>query len=783
MGVRRTVFDVVGLKGASLSVTPSTNINALEATVRGSVARWALSAVLAAVVAGLLWAGFVSSAMAGETCANAAVRVQTGSTGLPNCRAYEMVSAPYKEGFGILPNAPVEFTDDGIVSYLSHGAFAGNVGGSPASLYHAFRSAAGWPTSSLEPPATIYGSYGTSLQAESADLRWSLWNIFRRSDESPGDESPHFGFWRRGPDDRFTRMGDGSLLVRLSSSSLPGVSVADLSHIVIGFDLAEYVGTGNDGPPRPVAVMNNGQPTPGVAYLNSVSSDGRVLVFGSASQVWARVDGSATVAVSASECMREADDNGGLCNGVSSATYVGGAVDGSRVFFTTRQQLVNGDIDTDDGSDLFAGNDLYACDIPAGTPLPVGSANPCDSLTKVSRTVPGAANDARVENVVSVSEDGSRVYFVARGVLADNLDVGGVGASAGAENLYLWDRGSGDSAGQTRYVARLASNDLTRAQMTPDGRYLLFVTANVLAGGDADDATTKDVYRYDATTHTIVRVSTSVAGGGGNGPGFDVSIPGKSAMSADGSTVIFDTAEALSPMDANGVGDVYSWRDGKVSLISADGGSTVGVTPSGRDLFFLTSAQVLSADRDINTDLYDARLGGGFAPTETPLPCFGDQCQGERSQAPSLAGPMAVGSGDGLGEVAPVFSVRAVSATQRRALAATGKVSLTVTANTAGTISARATATIAGRSVAVGSGRRTLANAGTVAVALTLSRKARAQLASRGRLTVKVAVSHSVVALDRSVTLKLVHAKAKAKAKRSVKRSARSVARVGGGQS
>ena len=33
----------------------------------------------------------------------------------------------------------------------------------------------------------------------------------------------------------------------------------------------------------------------------------------------------------------------GVCNGVSPATYAGGAADGSRVFFTTSQQLVNGE--------------------------------------------------------------------------------------------------------------------------------------------------------------------------------------------------------------------------------------------------------------------------------------------------------------------------------------------------------------------------------------------------------------------------------------------------------
>jgi hypothetical protein len=312
--------------------------------------------------------------------------------------------------------------------------------------------------------------------------------------------------------------------------------------------------------------------------------------------------------------------------------------------------------------------------------------------------------------------------------------------------------------------------------MTPDGRYLLISTANRLvaggAGADGDDGI--DVYRYDAGTHQLVRMSTSVAGGGGNGSGFDVS---GSAMSADGSTVVFNSAEALSSSDANGVTDVYSWRDGQVSLISAGGGTAIGVTPSGRDIFFTTDAPVLASGRDVNRDIYDARVGGGFEPARAPAPCFGDACRGPHSQAPNLAGPAGLSGGTGVfEEVLPAFSLRAVSAAQRRTLAATGKVSLSVSANVAGAISARATTTMGGRSVTVGSARRALTVPGRVAVALTLSKKARAQLASRGRLAVRVAVSHSKVALDRSVTLRLVGSKAKRPAKRSV-------ARDGGGRS
>ena len=71
-----------------------------------------------------------------------------------------------------------------------------------------------------------------------------------------------------------------------------------------------------------------------------------------AKEVWARIDATTSFDVSASHCTRPD------CNAPADATFEGATPDGSRVFFTTTQQLLNGDIDQT--------NDLYACDIPAG---------------------------------------------------------------------------------------------------------------------------------------------------------------------------------------------------------------------------------------------------------------------------------------------------------------------------------------------------------------------------------------------------------------------------------
>jgi hypothetical protein len=807
MSVRRAAEHVTGykgLKGALLPGTPSLGTTTLEAGVGagrngGRRRQFALGVVLAAIAAGLLSVGSASPAVAADTCSNAAVRAENASTQLPDCRGYEMVTPPYKEGFPAYAS-PGLFNDEGVLIYGSTGSFAGNGRAVLVNAYRATRSPAGWLTVATSAPATIYDTGGTASLGQSVDLRWSLTQAVRRA--LPGDM---VGFWLRGPDGGFTRIGDAQ-----DASGKPRNLVGaspDLSHVVFNYgpqgagvtQLYEYVGTGNGAVARPVSVDNHGQALPDL-ICNTNIPDNRVIIFmsgcsgGSGAdvlQVWARVAGSATVAVSASECTRSAGDPGGVCNGVAGAGYGGRSADGSRVFFTTSQQLVNGDTD--------AGTDLYACDLPSGVPVPVGAANPCASLTQVSAT----EGSAQVDNVVAVSDDGDRVYFVAQGVLGDNLGVDGLGPATAADasfgqephNLYVWQRDGGHPAGQTRFVARLAGtsgyvgNDVGSGQVTPDGRYLLFVTANQLvrSGPGADEDSARDAYRYDAVTHRMVRVSMSVSGSGGNGPGpgADVLLVyGASSMTADGSTVIFDSAEALSVEDTDGVTDVYRWRDGQVSLISAGGGRSVGITPSGRDIFFETVVPVLAADGDPQNDIYDARVGGGFAPAQT-VPCSGDGCQGPLSQSPPLAGPLPVVPG-GLGEVvaSPAFSLRAVSSVQRRVLAATGKVSLVVTANAPGTITARATATIGGRSVMVGTARRTLTGAGRVTVVLRLSRKARSQLALRGRLSVKVAVSHSRVALERSVTLRLVHTKTQAKAKRSAKRaSVLGPVGVGGGRS
>jgi len=567
-----------------------------------------------------------------DGCPNEQLRSENNSTRLPECRAYEMVTPLYKEGFPLIPQT---FSDEGAVAYVSTGNFAGSSQGVVNNQYVARRSAAGWTTTSLDPPAATFNeAIAFGAFALSADLRFSLWKAQRL--EPPADDE--YSFYLRGPDSSFTRVGDegGGEAIEVQGTA------TDLSHIIFKHGesgertIYEYVGTGNEGPARVVSVDNNGQQQAGC--FDRVSSDGRVAVYTVActSELWARLGGAGSVLVSGSQCTRSSGDPGGACNAPSGAGFAGMATDGSRVYFTTTQQLVNGDTDQT--------NDLYECDIPPGVPAPVGEANPCASLTEVSHNATGA----NVENVVNVSEDGSRVYFVATGVLASNLGTNDAAAVAGDNNLYVWEKDAAHPAGQTTFVAKLESDDVPPAgslfantQSTADGRYLVFQTANSLLASDTDEA--PDVYRYDAATGTLLRLSTDTSGTAGNTPGLGAQLAHpqsnqpNATVTADGSTVVFETTEALSPADTDGVTDVYEWHEGQVSLISSGGGFVLGITPSGRDILFDTGQALTAGDSGLEGDFYAARVEGGF-PASTPQPCSGEACHGSLALQPQVPG-------------------------------------------------------------------------------------------------------------------------------------------------
>jgi hypothetical protein len=119
------------------------------------------------------------------------------------------------------------------------------------------------------------------------------------------------------------------------------------------------------------------------------------------------------------------------------------------------------------------------------------------------------------------------------------------------------------------------------------------------------------------------------------------------ALSDDGRYVFFDTLDALVPQDINKQRDVYEYDTvtGQVHLISGGtcdcGSFFVDASPDGGNVFFTTHQELVQADIDTNSDLYDARIDGGIAKQNEapPAPCVGDDCQPPASTAPAFSLP------------------------------------------------------------------------------------------------------------------------------------------------
>ena len=411
--------------------------------------------------------------------------------------------------------------------------------------------------------------------------------------------------------------------------------------------------------------------------IDPVSADGEEVFFSTGCetatnsvQLFMRVDGSHTVEVS--RPLTESCPDGEVpCPGAAtraSAEFKGASKDGSRVFFTTAAPLT-GEAD--------ATNNLYMAEI--GCP---GGAEECAREPDSTRGSPRSrasraahsAEVAEVQGVTAVSPDGSHVYFVAHGVLSTQANAEGAVPVKGAENMYVYENDERYPSGHLAFVADLCSGPQTsgewtddtqcpsdlgegaferndahlwsttdaEAQTTPDGRFLVFSSYGQLVASDTDTA--RDVYRYDAERGVLDRVSVGEEGADANGNDdrFDATISPYSylhAISEDGTRIVFTAAGPLSEQASNGLANVYEWHEqpggeGVVWLVSTGNSSEpveqVAISPSGRDIFFLTSQGLVPQDTDGQNDIYDARLGGGF-PVR---PSAEEHCEGEACYGP-----------------------------------------------------------------------------------------------------------------------------------------------------
>jgi hypothetical protein len=653
-------------------------------------------------------------------------------------RIYEMVSPVYKGGYGVgdvggLIGAVAPNGES--VAFASKGTFAGAPAGPSGNIdYMAGRGVSNWSTVAVMPPTTVLS------QVDGQDASPTLGSIVAlgkpgRTFDQAFQEGTEVQFWLHNVGTADTIGGweqVGSTMKALDGKpfgvSYEGAST-DFCKLFVepneamlpealeskGFIFQPYEldrGCGGESKSLRLVGLNNnkrvivpsckavvGTESGKASRFNAISADGGEVFFTSGvseanglgcdegRQLFVRLDGERTVEVS--KPIADAGGCGGLipCPGASvraSAEFAGASEDGSVVFFTTAAPLV--------GEDGDVKTDLYMARIGCSSSDVCGvDGREVTSLVRVSHDL-SAGKAAEVEGVVRVSPDGSRVYFVARGVLSEGVGADGRVPVRGAENFYVYD----GTSGRTSFIADLCSgagfsgvvedlrclggNDqglwaenVVEAQTAGlDGRFLVFSSDGQLTGDDTDTST--DVYRYDAESGVLSRVSLGEEGydADGNNNGFDATItPGHEggeivqqhemnnrAISEDGLRIVFSTSESLSPHAVNGLTNVYEWHlvsedgEGLVSLVSSGSAEEPVIDPvmsqGGGDVFFATTQGLVSQDGDGATDIYDARLHGGFVEPPGPRQaCAGDACQGPLTNPAPLLVPGSVSQAAG----------------------------------------------------------------------------------------------------------------------------------------
>jgi hypothetical protein len=564
-------------------------------------------------------------------------------------RGDELVTPPDKNGQSVGPEElkATHMAPDG--RHLTYetstlGSF-GDVPNGLGDAWLATRASGGWestyaglPTS--ENPNLDEAATSGSVNGASTDLSTLIYTTGAEVD--PNDRNGSFDVYARNPDGSFSwiSQGNGGLETARVPSDFMGAS-ADAAHVlfetaqaltpsdsaqVAGQALYEraggvttLVGVKTDGSLTSTcgAVAGVGDADNGHTIDRAISAAGSRVFFESPDpegegdagcsparggtkpvELYLRENGATTTEVSLSQQTGSAGTPA-----PSGVEYVGASAEGSRVFFTSPDQL------TDDAAAASGG--LYVYDVDSA------------SLTFIARGRPLVA-----EGNPAISTDGSHVYFVGEAP----------GGPTGEAGLYLWDEG------QIAYISPPPSTGFTAAsaEASAHGSTLAFTSASRLTGFDGHGK--QEVYVYSATDTSLLCASCDPDG---VAPSGDATLAWQSiglsnsnrAVTADGSGVFFSSPSPLLPQATNGLRNVYEYRDGQLSLISDGNGPfqavLVGASADGNDVIVSTGDSLVPQDTDHGGgDLYDVRVGGGF-PYNPPTICEGEDCRPGASPPPA----------------------------------------------------------------------------------------------------------------------------------------------------
>jgi hypothetical protein len=663
-------------EGAALGITPqgkSIKVTGLESGTTYHYRIVADNQSGHAVGADHFFTTFPITQLPPDPCPNAHVRQQTSAALLLDCRAYELTSTGNAGGYDVesdlVPGqSPFEgYPHAGHPARVLYGVHEGAIPGvgNPTNRgidpYVATRGKDGWTTRYVGIPSDnqyAAGPFASSLLGADPQLGSFAFG-------GPDICEPCFG---DGSTNIPLRLPDESLIQGIAgsqgSNANPAGEVArrfsaDGSHFVFGTttklelggneggDVTIYSRELNGGPTEVVSTLPGGAGTmtgAGIGELD-VSGDGsrvivakRVSLDGAGNEYWhpyMHIAGSAD----------SVDLAPGTTNGV---LYSGMTLDGSSVFFTTKDGLLGSD--TDNSADLYQATvdeagAVTLKTLSTGATPPIGNTDACNPVANAdgnnwNAVGPASPNDCGVVAIGGgggIAAGDGTAYFLS----PEALDGSGV---QDQPNLFVVGPGA-----TPHFVATLEpGNPLVRDavqdsakhvygnfQVTPDGHFA--AVASVLSLTEFDNGGFYELFRYDTQEDQTICVSCNPTNARAVGSS---TLPRVGLGLADDGTVFFDSGDAIAPRDLDEKVDAYEFEDGTIQLISTGvspfDSRLLGVSADGIDAFFFTQDSLVQQDE--NGDLvkvYDARAGGGFPYVPPEAPCrASDECHGPGTEAP-----------------------------------------------------------------------------------------------------------------------------------------------------
>ncbi len=579
--------------------------------------------------------------------------------GLPDDRAWELVSPARKNGGQVLPadprisscaevkckpgatyeHFPMQSAPDGNAVAYEGTPFSSEEGAGTENQYVSRRTPSGWQTANPTPRLLFSGAgagyrflstdlseavIGQTKPAFSPEAPLGYENLYSQPVAEPLALEP---FVKQAPPNRPAEgagrfqvnyagaSADGSRVFFEANDSLTeGTSVAPAAEDggAAEFNLYEWsagqltlvnVLPGNAAAPAGAA-FGEGENAAG----HAISADGQTVFWSDeAGQVYARIGGTETREVKAP------------------GKYLSASTDASKV--------------------LLRDGCLYSLETEQ-----------CTDLTQ---------GEGGFQGIVGQSEDLSHVYFVDTAVLTgEEENSEGDQAQAGKFNLYAWAEGT------TRFVATLAAGDngggpylgisgdwalspaARTAEASRNGRFVAFLSEAQLTGygniGPCDEDSGSgeffqfpclEAFVYDSASAKLRCASCNRSGAAPLGLSVLRLIRGPSYLPqprylTDSGRLFFDSQDSLVPADTNeGVEDVYQWEPEGVGTCELEEGCArllsggreesdsnfLAADPSGANIFFTTRDRLVATDTDDLIDVYDARVDGGFpAPTVSP---------------------------------------------------------------------------------------------------------------------------------------------------------------------